>query len=622
MKRVFTLFVCLAMLAVSVMGFAGCSKKEILMNIPVYMCSETFNFDPATAYTDQANAQILSMLYEGLFKYDSKGNVVNGMCSSYTTFYKPEENYYMVQFNIRGSSWSDGRSVQAQDFVYAFKRIIEPEFLGEGAAMLYSIKNARAVKAGDMSIDDFGVYAASKKILQIEFEEEPDLDLLFEYLASPLLVPMREDCVQKSPTDWSSNKFILTTNGPYVIRTILNEASLALENNDFYYAKYPFRLVANYAKTPEENLNLVGEAVRIPGETQVDEKGREIFETDNESQPIIVKTDDEFYNEKYVAYDGNLPLDKRTEYADKVSTADTMCEMNFLFNTDVKPFDKKEVRQALSIALDRQAIADLIVYAKPATGFITNKVKEAGKLNNKMFRDVGGELISPSANVEEAKNLLKKAGVSKGSFTLTIHDCDEVDLAVAEYAVKVWKELGFAVTINKLGPEEYEDNDYDLIRDHFQEAYAASDFDVILLDTTMASTDAFATLAQYAVSFAGGKIDLTQENTSLVPHIGGYDSKDYDALIEKAFAEKDRATRAGILHEAEAMLIDDAPIAPVIFYQNAYITNKDLSKVSTTYYGFPDFSKANLANYEYYVDTEPLVTQEIATAITTGEDEK
>lgn len=579
MKKVTALLLCLLMI-VSV--FAACSQKDKEKNdedykgtiIPVYINSEVVNFDPATAYNDEAAAQIISLLYEGLFRLDEDGKPVKGMCSSYTDRSKPEDNYYMMEFRVKGT-WSDGRSVQAADFVYAFKRILEPEFRGEGANLLFQIKNARKVMAGDLSIDDLGVVAVGTYILRIEFEGKPDLDLFFRNLASPLLVPLREDAVTKV-SDWSSNTSVLVTNGPFEVRTIDYGKTLVLERNIYYKRsvkkdaldKYvvPYRLVVNFNMSAEENLD--------------------------------------YFNEGYLTFNSNLPLAKRSEYQDKVKVVDTMTEMTYVFNTTNPLFSKTEVRRALSIALDRETIAGILVYAKPAAGLIADKVVDSGKIK-KSFRENGGELISKNANVDEAKSLLSAAGVKGGTINITIRD-NEVDRAVAEYTVGVWEKLGFDVNIRTLKVNKYKENDYDLLKDNFTNAYDTGDFEVILTDTTMISTDAFGNLAQYALPFAGGKMDLASGDFDLKPHISGYSNEAYDELIEAAFAAEDQNTRSQALHDAEKLLIEDAPVVPLVVYQNAYLVNNDLKKISTDYYGFTDFRGAVLGNEKFYLDTKPI----------------
>lgn len=571
MKKIIALLLCLSAVLVA---FAGCSQD--LTNedpgaiIPVYLSTEITNFDPAYANLDKATTKVLGLIYEGLYTLDAKGKPVKNQAKSVKVLDKPSDDYYAIEITLKNAYWSDGTQVQASDYIYAWKRILESEFRGEAASMLFVIKNARAVNKGDMSIDDFGVTDVASNVLRIEFEGKTDYNKFYEYLASPMLVPLRENAVDKVTADWSSSSQILVGNGPFFVRTYTPGEKLVLERNRYYYRNIdedsikksvtPYRLVINYKKTAEENL------------------------ADFESGDLV--------------YLSEIALSKRADYKSKASVSESMSVLSFIFNTRTAPFDNADVRNALSLALDRNKIADLLVFAKPAAGLISDGVFETSK---KSFRSgASEELISASANVDSAKTLLKNAGVNGGDIKLTIHDRD-TDKAVAEYVKTVWESLGFNVTVEALGYKKYtNDQEYDLVSNLYNEAYDSANFDVILTDNLMLSTDAFPNLAMYAKAFASGVID--NEDFELTTHISGYYSEAYDSKIEEAFAETDSAKRAALLHEAEAMLIKDMPVMPLVQLQDAYVKSSDISKLSSSYYGYSIFTKAVLKNISKYPD--------------------
>ncbi len=571
MKKIIALLLCLSAVLVA---FAGCSQD--LTNedpgaiIPVYLSTEITNFDPAYANLDKATTKVLGLIYEGLYTLDAKGKPVKNQAKSVKVLDKPSDDYYAIEITLKNAYWSDGTQVQASDYIYAWKRILESEFRGEAASMLFVIKNARAVNKGDMSIDDFGVTDVASNVLRIEFEGKTDYNKFYEYLASPMLVPLRENAVDKVTADWSSSSQILVGNGPFFVRTYTPGEKLVLERNRYYYRNIdedsikksvtPYRLVINYKKTAEENL------------------------ADFESGDLV--------------YLSEIALSKRADYKSKASVSESMSVLSFIFNTRTAPFDNADVRNALSLALDRNKIADILVFAKPAAGLISDGVFETSK---KSFRSgASEELISASANVDSAKTLLKNAGVNGGDIKLTIHDRD-TDKAVAEYVKTVWESLGFNVTVEALGYKKYtNDQEYDLVSNLYNEAYDSADFDVILTDNLMLSTDAFPNLAMYAKAFASGVID--NEDFELTTHISGYYSEAYDSKIEEAFAETDSAKRATLLHEAEAMLIKDMPVMPLVQLQDAYVKSSDISKLSSSYYGYSIFTKAVLKNISKYPD--------------------
>ena len=578
MKKILSLLLCIIMIT-SIL--AGCGKKDDTDKgaiIPVYLSTPISNFDPAYALHDEAGVKLLGMIYEGLTRINDKGKVEKALAKSWKITENPADDYYMLQFELNTTAWSDGRQVSADDIVFAWKRLLEPEFSSEAASMLYDIKNARNVKAGEMTIDDLGLFAVDITTLQVEFETSIDYDLFLEYCASIALTPLREDKVV-SLANWGSNPSTIVSNGPFFLKSYKEGISMELERSVYYYRnidkedslfKYvtPYRFVVNFSKDAEGQLTAFNNG--------------DIF----------------FINE--------LPLSQRSANKGDAKIQDMPTAHTYVFNTTKAPFNNADVRKALSMAIDRNAIVDIVTFAKAAAGIVTDGVFEDGK--GASFREKGGQLISPTGDIAGAKSLL---GGASGSFAITIKPND-VDRAVADYVVGVWGQLGFNVTVKELGSSYYVENEYDQWTDLFETAYRAGDFDVIAIDMNMLATDPFAVLAQFAKPFSGGAIDLVAGNYEFVPHISGYSDDAYDALFEEIFAEKSRVARNDKLHQAEKTLVDAMPIMPIFVYQDAYLISGELSGVKNTHFGYKIFNKTKLKNY-----LDHVVTTTTAAAVAT-----
>ena len=569
MKKLFAVILSLLMVLPL---FAGCAKdsdnKKGGPTIPVYISGEVTNFDPAYGNLDQTAQKLMSLLYEGLFKYDSNGKVVKAQAKSIKKLDKPSKNYYAIEITLKNTGWSDGIPVQASDYIYAWKRILESDFRGEAASMLFCIKNARKVHDGDATIDDLGITDVSSNVLRIEVEGKTDYNQFYEYLASPMLVPLREFQVGRVPEDWSSNSTIMVSNGPYAIRAYTPGESMLLQANANYHGKVKaFRLSVTFATN-----KVLDDAA-------------------------VLKR----FENGEIVYDGEIPLKKRAELlkAKKVKVKDTMSVLSCIFNTETELLSDPDVRRALSLAVDREEIADILTFAKPAKGLIASKVFNTSNGKGKAtFRKKGETLLDSKAKLSDAKSLL--SGKTLGEINLVIRD-DEADIAVGEYLKKTWEALGFTVNVTPLGSVEYEGpNEMPLMDDQYLDAYESKSFDVILVDYMMFSTDAFGNLASFATTFAGGAMDMTTGKYELEPHISGYSNPEYDALIEQAYAEKSASKRAELLHKAEKMLLNDMPIMPLVELQNAYLVGKDLKGVKTNYFGMPDFTGATLKNASKY----------------------
>ena len=215
------------------------------------------------------------------------------------------------------------------------------------------------------------------------------------------------------------------------------------------------------------------------------------------------------------------------------------------------------------------------------------------KTSKDSFRKNGGDVISSTADLEGAKALLSEAKVKGGSFTISYLDSD-TEKAIAEYAAEVWSELGFTVKTKVLKNAKQLSN-----------AYRDRDFDIIAIDYQMLSKDAFNCFASYASVFSGMGIDMQNDNYDIVPHVSGYVSEDYDALIESAYAASSRKEESEYLHQAEQMLAEDMPVIPIVFNQDYYLINKKvLSGQSMNYFGGKIFTDLNMKNYEKYLPTE------------------
>ncbi|MBO4770179.1 MAG: peptide ABC transporter substrate-binding protein [Clostridia bacterium] len=588
MKKIVSLVLCLfCILAVIPACSSSDDEEDVGATVPVYFSTEVANFDPAYANFDDATLKVYGLIYEGLFKYDSKGKVVKAQAKNVKILDKPSDDFYCIEITLEKTAWSDGIAVQAADYIYAWKRLLNPNFTGEGSSLLFDIKNARECMNGECSIDDLGVTDSGMYVLRIEFEGPTDYNRFYEYLASPLLVPLREVAVNKVAKDWSSSQSIVVCNGPFCVRTYNHKSSssdgtLVLERNIYYKRNVDKDSVKKYVTPYRLAMTSIG-----TGSTAAEAK---LAEFENGT----------------VVYDSEIPLSKRAEYANKVTKADNLSVLSYIFNTTVAPFDKPEVRQALSVALDRQAIADIIVYAKPATGLIADKVFYTGYSGKASFRSKCGDLIGSSADLSKAKSLLSSAGVSGETITITLRN-NEVDVAVAEYVKSVWEQLGLKVKLNALDTSTYKDElEYDLVTDNYLEAYRNGDFQVISVDFLMYSTDAFPTLASFDKDFAGTHIDMSvaKEEYDVMPRTGGYDSQAFNAKIEEAFAAKDSATRAGLLCEAEKILIEDMPIMPLAQLQTAYVASKEVNKsIKLNYFGFYYFEKVK------YTEAEPVTAE-------------
>lgn len=541
-----------------------------------YVASETFCFDPTFVGLDDNSAQYLSLIFEGLTKIGKNGKLEYALLDHYKYTKDDLRNEYKLTFYIKETMWSDASSVTADDFLYSWKRLLSPDVSASAASLLYDIKNARAAKNSECSIDDVGISSVNSHTLEVIFEHDIDVDAFLRVCASIQLVPLRESAVERNELtveNWAKRGGTLSVNGPFRI-VALDYAmnTLTLQRNNFYLREdddpineyvEPYRIVVNFIKNDNKEAN--GEDLNAQLERFLN------WET---------------------LFIGDLPVDMRTTYIKNGTLVDSLSTMSLLINVNNTLLSNNDVRSALSLAIDREELANKIVFADPATGLINNRVFDATTKNT--FRKVGGALISTKADVAAAK-----AKANGGSFTLTYKNTEEFAV-VAEYLKSAWEAVGFSVKLNPVMSKAYDrnmdDQDLRFYNDELEVAVRSGDFEVALVDYSMISTDAFAALAQFALGFTGNTCDF-ENDWAVTGHVSGYNSAAYNEAVEKAYAEKDYAARVKLLHECEELLLEELPIIPLLFNKNFYMYNRELKDITHDYYGNVDLSGAYYKNY-------------------------
>ena len=591
-------------LAICVICFAGCSQidpddgtgKGAIINM--YMGTKVYDLDPAITYTDENTAKILSLIFEGLMKVDKNGKLSKALMKDYeleeVEIDDEGNTRWEMDITINTTHWSDGSLVQTNDIIYAWKRILDPAFATEAAAMLYCIDGAEERKMGKISEDDIGIYSSSKNKMTIEFKVGVTEEMIDEFLynlASLALVPVRETKVKAYPNTWSKSSSDLSTNGPFKVSVFSNKEgmesqSITLERSKYYYISQetdteaidkfvtPYRLVFHFEEPLDRSCVYSEDAV-----TDIIDmlKNNELFYAGNLTGKVL---------ENFEASD--------VKYNDLAST------YTYYFNmAEGKIGANPAIRKALSVALDRNAIADALANgSKAATGLIPSMIFDTKKGTS--FRDANGNVV-PEGN---AAQILADAGVNPAA-------CDPIYLyyladatndsyqsaqwgytskekTIALAAKAAWEALGFKVVVKGVTSAEY------------ASAYANGSYDVIGLDYHMSSTYALSALSPFAKAYSG-RVNIEDTGADLVytqlTHITGYYNASYDALIKTAMDATTQKDRAAALHDAEKLLVNtDAAVIPVVFNSEAYVTSA-LSDITTTFWGVNMFTKTYLNNY-------------------------
>lgn len=495
--------------------------------------AEPQELDPQliSAYTDQ---NIAVALFEGLCALDERtSQPVPAAAGRWDV--SPDGLVYT--FHLRPSArWSNGDLLTAHDFVASWRRALAPSLAAEYAYLLYPLKNAAALNSGKLADPaSLGAEALDDRTLRLTLERPtPYLPSL---TAQPVWFPVNPrvlakfgDVNQRLPT-WTRPGNLIG-NGPFALAEWTPNARLVVAKNPAYWDAGAVRL---------ERI------VFLPTESpEVDERN---------------------YRAGQVHVTYSLPTAKIAAYRTSDAAAlrlDPFLQAIFLrFNTTRPPFGDASVRRALSLAIDREALATHVLRGAgtPAATFTPP--------------DCAGYTAQARVPTDyaAARQLLAAAGFpdGKGLPTLDLQvRNDEYQPRIAEVLQAAWKkELGINLTITPLEQKTWVQNQQSL---------------------------------NYTLSGAGWIGDFVDPVTFLDLFVSGggnnwtgWSDPAYDRLIAQAARTADPAARHEFFQQAEARLLEQAPVAPVYFGTRAYLIHPAVHGWEPTLLGLHQYKKVYLA---------------------------
>lgn len=579
-KRIIAILLCAVML---IPCLAACAKKDDEKEDPgayitMYLTDDIYDFDPANAYYNADTVNVVSLMFETLFTLNDDGKVKKSLVDDYDFFVDKRTGEHYMELTLKETYWSNGTQLSADDVAFAWRRLLTSTNDFAAASLLYDIKNARAIKEGDVSIDNVGIEAVSVDTLKVTFEGEIDYDQFILNLTSVATAPLMESYVTKNP-DWAKKPSTMVTSGPYKLGKINYETILDEDENEVKFNDDHATLADGSVEAGKSYLAKKINFFYLERNVYYfrDLKRDAINETVTNYRILVdcSKTADQIladYQAGKLFYVGSIPLSLRkdayvqeqVEVSNALSTFVLYMNEYAIVNDGADGsmlFADANVRKALSLVIDRNAIVSEVVYAQAATGLVCPGVFEGGKIKkNNDFRAVGGDLIATSANAAEAQSLLSTAGIdaSKYSFSIKVAAYDDVNVKIAEMVAAAWNTLGFTVTVEAMTP--IENNDYyrevedipkDVCEDRLIEALHNNEYEVIAFDYNAFTVDAYSMLSNFALPFSGMGLSITSYNGNTTylanKNTTGYLSMDYNNIMEAIYyipyvADLDSAT--------------------------------------------------------------------------------
>jgi oligopeptide transport system substrate-binding protein len=459
--------------------------------------------DPHKSSAQWENIVIGDMMI-GLMTHDQEGKPVNGMAESYET----SDDGLVWTFHLGDYVWSDGAPVTAGDFVYALRRIQNPTIASQYASLLFVIKNAAKVNAGELPPEELGVRAIDDKTLEITLAYPAPyiLGLLSHYTTYP--VP--QHVVEQYGDAWIQPGNIVT-NGPYKLVYWRTGDQLVSEKNPtgFGAADACFDRIVYYEledATAVENKIAAGE-----------------MDINN-------------------GFDGARKAELEVKFPGWPRTSPALITTYWVFNSSKAPFTDVRVRKALSMALDREFITRNVL----TSGYVPAYSMVPPGINNydAPRPEVEWKDMPRAERLAEAKRLLEEAGYGPDKpFRFEfIHRSTDDNPKAAPVAQSNWAEIAPWV-------------DPIIIKQDTKVLYAR------LQQSDFQTSDA-AWVADFddPINF----LYLLESNTGQ-QNYGRYKNPEYDALLAQSNGELDLKKRAEIFADAEKIMLDDYPITPMWF---------------------------------------------------------
>lgn len=510
------------------------------LDLAVQIGPDPETIDPALNSAIDGNNMILHA-FEGLLTVDSDNNIVGGQAESYDV----SEDGLTYTFHLRdGLKWSDGSPITAEDFVFTLKRLADPNTAAPYAAdMLGYVKGYEEAAAGN--IDALGVSAPDEKTFVVELAVP--CVYFSKLMTHGSMVPVQKATVEANGEKWTLTPETYISNGALKMTEWVPGSHIIFAKNENYW---------NADKVTLNTLKFV------------------LMEDSNASYSA--------YQTGEVSMIKDVPTEEIPSLRDREDFhVDPIMGTYYIsFQNQKEPFNNPDVRKALSLAIDRDYVGNTVMQGiyTPATNFVGPGISDAE--DGSSFEEVtrknnGGDFFNVAdheADVAKAKELLAKAGYPDGAGFPTVEymtNDASYHKPLAEYLQSCWKEtLGINMDIKIVEWSSFTPTrragDFQIARDGWSYDYDDPSNMLNLMKSTSGNNN------------------------------GKYNNPEVDRILDEANSTADVAEHYAKLHEAENMILEDAAMAPVAYYNDFWLQDPKLKGVWHSPYGYWFFQYATM----------------------------
>ena len=497
--------------------------------------------DPAlNSAVDGANTIIT--VFEPLLLINENNEVVGGQAESW----EASEDGLTWTFTMRdGLKWSDGSELNAKDFEYSFKRMADPNTAAPYAETCLGMIDGFEEAAGFPDKDGNPTVEPNLDALNVKASDDgKTLTIVLSYPCSyfdkmaafATMSPVQKATVEANGDSWCTSPDTYVCNGPYMITEWTPSERIVLSKNPNYVGGW------DSSKIVTDTITLL-----------LLEDSSASFAAYNSGEAVLIKD---------VPTDEIPSLTKAEDGGDFY--VDTILGTYYVsLNLQRDAFKDAKVRKALSLAIDRDYVANTIMQGTYSTA---DSIVGPGIVDeNGYFHDNGNApYISADyeANMAEAKKLLEEAGYPNGEGYPTIEYSTNdagYHVPLAEYLQQTWGDLGITLTINKM---EWSS---------FTPARRAGEYDVARNGWVMDYND------------PSNMLDLFCSGNG--NNDGKYSNPEFDAAVD-ASRVADSAEHFAQLHKAEDILMEDMGCLPIAYYNDYWLQSSSLKGTWHSPYGY------------------------------------
>ncbi|WP_412057759.1 peptide ABC transporter substrate-binding protein [Bartonella sp. DGB2] len=499
-KTVHTLLLCATTLSVGLLPLpvlaieANDKHDTVIYNNTI----EPPTLDPQLA-GDTTSDAVISQLFEGLTVRDNKGQTVSGVAKSWDN-----KDNLIWTFHLREDSrWSDGSPVTAQDFVYSFRRLVDPKTASPNGMYLAQayVKGAAEAAIGKASVEDLGVKAIDDHTLEITLTQP--LAYFIDMLALPALSPVKQSVIEKYGDSWTKAKNIVV-NGPYLLTNHVVNEKIEFKKNPTYWDR-------DHVTIPHVIFLEISNPLSAYNRYRANELHIAVV-----SFPVTL-------------------LEKaKKEYPQEYHRSPIACTSSVAFN--MKKVADVRVRKALQLAFDRDAIDNKVFKGSLAITYSLTPTY----MNNANFTipDEISNLTQKQRN-EKARKLLEEAGYNKNNPLVLTYS----------YATAPSNQQ-FAIALAAM----YKQNIDVIIKLDNQE------WKTLLQNTQQGNFEFVQRI--WCADYNDPSTFLDTLMTSNSNNMGSYHSADFDKLMAEVLTAPNATALHALYQKAEDLIARDAPIIP------------------------------------------------------------